>query len=112
MEEQVRELNDGNLESFIREKPVAVVDCWAEWCMPCLMMSPTVEQVAEDMRNDVAVGKLNVDTNQRTATRFGIMAIPTLLIFKNGELVDQMVGVKSRRAIEKTLQKWMASVFL
>lgn len=80
-----------------------LVDFWAEWCGPCRMMGPTVDQVATDYAGRVKVGKLDVDSNQQTAARYGIRGIPTLLLFKGGKVVDQKVGAIGKPDFQKML---------
>ena len=86
------------------EVPV-LVDFWAEWCGPCRMMAPTVDQVATDYAGKVKVGKLDVDSNQQTASRYGIRGIPTLLLFKGGQIVEQKVGAIGKPEFQKMLDK-------
>lgn len=80
-----------------------LVDFWAEWCGPCRMMGPTVDQVAADYSGKVKVGKLDVDSNQQTAARYGIRGIPTLLLFKDGKIVEQKVGAIGKPEFQKML---------
>ena len=95
----VMELNTTNFEKEVieSEKPV-LVDFWASWCGPCRMLSPVVDEIAEE-NPQVKVCKVNVDEQEELALRFGIMSIPTLLVFRNGELTEQSVGVKPKQAI-------------
>lgn len=77
---------------------------WAAWCGPCRMIAPTIEALARELSGKVLVGKLDVDANPRTASRFGVQSIPTLLVLKDGREVDRLVGVQSREAILRRLQ--------
>lgn len=89
----------------IASNPLVLIDCWAAWCKPCLVISPIVEKLAKEYAGKVTVGKLNVDENEALATRFNILGIPTLLIIKNGKEVDRIVGLSSKEAIKATLEK-------
>jgi thioredoxin 1 len=86
------------------DKPV-MLDFWAEWCQPCKMLTPTIEELAGEFEGQVLVGKLNVDDNPNTATNYGIRGIPTLLFIKNGQVVQQLVGVKSKADIKKVIEE-------
>ena len=88
------------------EAPV-LVDFWAEWCGPCRMMGPTIDQVASEYNGKVKVGKLDVDQNQQTAMRYGIRGIPTLLLFKGGQVVEQKVGAVGKPEFKKMLDKYV-----
>ena len=99
------EITDSNFESNAKQYSSLVVDCWAPWCGPCRMIAPTVEALAKDYKGKVAFGKLNTDENMSISTKFGIMSIPTLLFFKNGQLVDKMIGAVPRQQIEERMKK-------
>jgi len=103
----VKNVTDGNFEEFIKSNDVAVIDCWAAWCGPCRMLSPVIEALAREQK-DVAFGKLNVDENRATPMKYGIMSIPTLLYFKDGQLVDKTIGALPKRSIEDKLEKILA----
>jgi thioredoxin 1 len=107
MNGKVEEVTSKTFDQFIKKKKGVLIDCWAAWCMPCRRVSPIVEKLANLMGEKVAFGKLDVDDNRGIAMRFGIMGIPTLLIFKNGELVEKIVGVKSKRYLTKVLNKYV-----
>jgi thioredoxin 1 len=104
--EKVVTITDAEFESSVlqSDKPV-ILDFWAEWCQPCKMLSPTVEAIADEYEEKIKVGKLNVDDNPNIATKYGIRGIPTLLFFKGGEVVQQMVGVKSKTEIKKVIDE-------
>ena len=99
-------VSDAEFESSVLQgdKP-ALIDFWAEWCQPCKMLAPTVEEIAGEYSDKVLVGKLNVDDNPATATKYGIRGIPTLLLFKGGQVVQQLVGVKSKAEIKKVIDE-------
>jgi thioredoxin 1 len=86
------------------DKPV-LVDFWAPWCGPCQMMGPIVEELAKEMEGKAKIGKLNVDENSAVAQKFSIMSIPTVMIFKGGKMVKQLVGVQSRETLKQELEK-------
>lgn len=99
-------VSDAEFDSSVLQgdKPV-LIDFWAEWCQPCKMLAPTVEEIAGEYEDKVVVGKLNVDDNPATATKYGIRGIPTLLLFKGGQVVQQLVGVKSKAEIKKVIDE-------
>jgi len=103
--ELVLDLTDANFDQMIEAYPLMVVDCWAPWCAPCRMVAPVIEELARDYQGKIAFGKLTVDNNQAVPARFGNMSIPTLLIFKNGQLADQKVGAVPKQALEGDLAK-------
>jgi len=100
-------IDDAYFTQTVQKYPLMLIDCWADWCGPCRMIEPTVEELAKEYVGRVAVGKLNVDENPQTATRFGIMTIPTLLIMKNGVEVDRIIGCVPKQLIEERLKKYV-----
>ena len=97
MSDKILKLTDAEFEAQVikSEKPV-LVDYWAEWCGPCKMIGPVLEEIAEDLSDKVLIGKLNVDENSQTPPKYGIRGIPTLMLFKNGEVVGTQVGAISK----------------
>jgi thioredoxin 1 len=93
-------VSDRNFDQTIKNYPLVVVDCWAAWCAPCRAIAPVVEELAKDYTGKVVFGKLNVDENPETTQKFGIMAIPTLLVMKNGNEVDRIVGALPKNQLE------------
>ncbi len=102
----IMEFTEQNFDEQVlkSDKPV-LVDFWAEWCAPCRMMAPTVEAIASQYADRARVGKLNVDENQSLAGRYNIRGIPTLLLFKDGQIREQVVGATSKDVIVKMLEK-------
>ncbi len=102
------ELTDANFDQVIKgDKPV-LVDFWAEWCGPCKMIGPLVEELAGDYEGKAVVAKLNVDENPQVTARFGVRSIPTLLVFKNGQIVDKQVGAVPKSVLASKLQAQVA----
>jgi thioredoxin 1 len=100
------EVTDANFKSEVLEsKTPVLVDFWAEWCGPCKMIAPVVEELAKEYDGKLRVGKVDVDSNQQTAMQFGVRSIPTLLIFKNGKVVDQIVGAVPKRMLAEKVLK-------
>ncbi len=102
----IHEFSDQNFEQEVlkSDKPV-LVDFWAEWCAPCRMIAPAVEAVAAEYAGRAKVGKLNVDENQSVTSRYNIRSIPTLLVFKNGKIKEQLVGTTSKDNLARLLDK-------
>ena len=102
------ELTDGNFQELVlnSDKPV-LVDFWAAWCGPCRMLGPIVEELHNEYEGKAVVGKVDVDNNQQIAMQYGIRNIPTVLIFKNGEVVDKFVGVAPKASIAEKLEAYL-----
>ena len=102
------ELSDDNFQSEILESETpALVDFWAVWCGPCKQIAPTVEALAAEYKGKLKVGKMNIDDHQITPQKYGVRSIPTLLVFKGGEVVGQIVGAVPRSKLEEELKKHM-----
>jgi thioredoxin 1 len=100
---------DQNFQAEVLEsKEPVLVDFWAVWCMPCRAIAPSVDALATEFKGRAKVGKLNVDENQQVAARYGIRSIPTLLIFKDGRPVDQIVGVQPKAKLAEALERALA----
>lgn len=92
------EFTDANFQQeVLQSNKVTLIDLWAEWCGPCRMMSPIVEELANDFKDRAVIGKLNVDFNQEVPTNYNVRGIPTFLLFKNGELQEKIVGAQSKK---------------
>lgn len=102
-------LTDAAFDAAIQVPYPVLIDFWASWCGPCQIIGPIIDELAADYQGKkVAICKMNVDENSEVPSRFGIRSIPTLLIFKNGQLVDRIVGVVSKQALEEKLNKQLA----
>jgi thioredoxin 1 len=98
------QLTDANFkETVLTDNKVALVDFWAEWCGPCRMIGPVVEELSKEYEGKAVIGKVDVDSNPEVASMYGIRSIPTILFFKNGQLVDKQVGVVSKAVLEQKL---------
>ncbi|ETA68500.1 MAG: thioredoxin 1 [Methanolobus sp.] len=100
-------INDASFNEFVSKYPLVLVDCWAPWCGPCRMLSPVLDELATEMQGKVVFGKLNVDEEKMTAVKFGITSIPAMLIFKNGEYVDKLIGAVPKQNIIQKLQPYI-----
>jgi thioredoxin 1 len=100
-------LTDQSLQKAALQYPLLIVDCWAEWCGPCRNIAPVIEELAKELKGTAVFGKLNVDQNMATSRTYNISAIPTLLVFKNGKLMDRLVGAYPKALIKKNIQKYL-----
>ena len=103
-------LTDANFEEVVlkSDKPV-LVDFWAVWCGPCKAIAPAIEELATETEGEAVIGKLDVDNNRETAAKYGIMSIPTLLVFKDGQVVDKQVGVTTKQKLIDKIEKQLVS---
>ena len=102
--ENVKELTDQNFEAEVLKSSVPVlVDFWAEWCMPCRMLAPPIEKIAKDYTGKVKVGKLDTDANRDVSMKYGISAIPTVILFKDGQVAQKFVGLRQEKDFKEAL---------
>ena len=102
------EITDSNFEEIINSEQPVLVDFWAEWCGPCKMIGPVVEELAGDYEGKAVIGKVNVDENPNVSAKFGIRSIPTLLVFKGGEIVDKQIGAVPKGVLSQKLEAQIA----
>jgi thioredoxin 1 len=100
-------LLDADIDETMKKYPTIVIDCWAPWCGPCRMIGPVIEELAREMKGKIVFGKLNVDENPQTSMKHKIMSIPTLLVFKNGALVDRFVGTMPKEMLIQKLKPYL-----
>ena len=103
---EVPELTNGEFESFIK-KDIVLVDFFAEWCMPCLMMAPIIEELADKFHGKIKFGKVNVDENSKIAQKFHVTSLPTFILFKEGNLVKQFVGSMADEEFREELKQFL-----
>ena len=97
------EITDSNFNEIVTKNDVVLVDFWAEWCGPCRMIAPMIEELASEYDGKAVIGKLDVDNNQESSIKFGVRSIPTLLVFKNGEMVDRHVGAVPKETLSSSI---------
>ena len=98
-------ITDANFEQTIKNNKLVLIDFWATWCGPCRALAPTITELAKEYSGKVLVGKLDVDANPNTAERFQVFSIPTMIVFKDGQEIDRLVGLCPKNRITDTLQK-------
>lgn len=99
--------NDNFKKEILDYQGVALVDFWAPWCGPCRMVAPVIEELAKEYEGRAKIGKVNTDENLVLSSTYNIMSIPTMIIFKDGQIVDQIVGAYPKQAIASRLEKWL-----
>jgi thioredoxin 1 len=99
-------ITDADIDESVKKYNTIVIDCWAPWCGPCRMVGPVIEELAKEMQGKIVFGKLNVDENPTTSMKHQIMSIPTLLVFKNGNLVERLVGAYPKEELRKKLEPY------
>ena len=97
------EITDSNFNEIVSKNKTVLIDFWAEWCGPCRMIAPMIEELAGEYDGKAVIGKLDVDNNQESSVKFGVRSIPTLLVFKDGELVDRHVGAVSKETLSQSI---------
>lgn len=102
------EITDSNFEEILKSDKPVLVDFWAEWCGPCKMIGPLVDELAGEYEGKAVIGKVNVDENPNVSAKFGIRSIPTLLVFKDGEVVDKQIGAVPKKALSDKLDAQLA----
>ena len=103
--DKIIELSTDNFNNEIQNQGPILVDFWAEWCGPCRMVAPVLDQLADELDGKVRIGKLNVDDNQELSIKYGVQSIPTFLLFKDGEVADRMMGAMPKAAFEKFIER-------
>ncbi|BFH74409.1 thioredoxin [Sulfurisphaera javensis] len=106
-EEVTVTITDSNIDEIITKNKVVFIDCWAPWCAPCHIYEPIYNKIAEKYKDKIVFGRLNVDENPKTADKYGVMNIPTTLIFVNGQVVDQIVGAVDESTLEDYVKKYL-----
>ncbi len=105
MTDQPFHVTDANFEETIKKNKVVFIDFWATWCGPCRALAPTIEEVAKEYAGKAVIGKLDVDENPATAEKFQVFSIPTMIVFKDGQEVERLVGLCPKRNIENAINK-------
>lgn len=99
-------ITDADIKEHIKKYKTIVIDCWAPWCGPCRMVGPIIEDLAKEMQGSIVFGKLNVDENPKTSMEYNVMSIPTLLVFKDGALIDRLVGAQPKEMLMQKMKTY------
>ena len=100
-------ITDADIDTIIKKYETIIIDCWAPWCGPCRMVGPVIDELAKEMQGKIVFAKLNVDENLRTSMKYNIMSIPTMLIFKQGNLVDRFVGALPKDLLKQKINGYL-----
>jgi thioredoxin 1 len=106
MPDSTLKITDADFDDFVKKYSTIVIDCWAPWCGPCRIVGPVIDELAKEMQGKIVFGKLNVDENQKTSMKYQIMSIPTMLIFKNGNLIDKLIGAMPKDQLKQKLESY------
>lgn len=106
MPDSTFKITDADFDDFVKKYNTIVIDCWAPWCGPCRIVGPVIDELAKEMQGKIVFGKLNVDENQKTSIKYQIMSIPTMLIFKNGNLIDKLIGAMPKEKLKQKLDSY------
>ena len=106
MPDSTLKITDADFDDFVKKYNTIVIDCWAPWCGPCRIVGPVLDELAKEMQGKIVFGKLNVDENQKTSMKYQIMSIPTMLIFKNGNLIDKLIGAIPKDQLKQKLESY------
>jgi thioredoxin 1 len=106
MPDSTLKITDADFDDFVKKYNTIVIDCWAPWCGPCRIVGPVIDELAKEMKGKIVFGKLNVDENQKTSMKYQIMSIPTMLIFKNGNLIDKLIGAMPKDQLKQKLESY------
>ncbi|MDR0850258.1 MAG: thioredoxin [Christensenellaceae bacterium] len=104
---EIEHANESNFEKVIKSKSVVMIDFFATWCGPCKMLSPILEQIANENEVDIGIAKLDIDESLEIAKQFGVMSVPTMIIFKDGDEIERLVGLKQKAQIIETLKNYI-----
>ena len=106
MPDSTLNITDADFDDFVKKYNTIVIDCWAPWCGPCRIVGPVIDELAKEMQGKIVFGKLNVDENQKTSMKYQIMSIPTILVFKNGNLIDKLIGAMPKDLLKQKLESY------
>jgi thioredoxin 1 len=101
------ELTDATFDKTIKKYPLIIVDCWADWCIPCRMLNPVIESLAKKYTGKIVFGKLNIEENQSTAQKYEIMSIPNILVFKKGTMIERIIGALPESILESKIKQYL-----